>query len=116
MVTVPFTSDAWRSFSTVLNGVEYTFVQRFNETSGVWFFDLGMESTGETIAAGVPILIGCDLLEPYALGIGSMLAIDLQAVAESGPSGFLPASVDAGQDDLGDRVVVVYISPGEVVT
>jgi hypothetical protein len=116
MVTVPFTSDAWRSFSTVLNDVEYTFSQRFNEVSGVWSFDLGLESTGETLAAGIPILIGCDLLEPYALGIGSMFAVDLQAVAADGPEGFLPDAVDAGPEDLGERVVVVYIAPGEAIT
>jgi hypothetical protein len=115
MVIVPFTSDTWRSFSTVLNGVEYTFAQRFNELNKVWYFDLGLASTGETLAAGISILIGCDLLEPYALGIGSMIAVDLQAAASAGPAGFLPDAVDAGPDDLGARVVVVYVAPGEVV-
>ena len=116
MITIPFTSDAWRSFSTVLNGVEYTFDQRFNELNQRWYFDLGLAATGEILVAGVPILIGCDLLEPYALGLGSMLAVDLRAAAENGPGGFLPASVDAGAEDLGTRVVVVYLAPGEVVT
>lgn len=116
MVTVPFTSDTWRSFSTVLNEVEYTFTQRFNELNQRWYFDLGLEVTGETLVAGIPILIGCDLLEPYALGIGSMLAVDLQAVATDGPEGFLPNAVDAGAEDLGTRVVVVYLAPGEAIT
>ncbi len=116
MVIVSFTSDPWHSFSTVLNGVEYTFAQRFNEMNQRWYFDLGLEKTGETLVAGIPILIGCDLLEPYALGIGSMLAIDQQAAAANGQGGFLPESVDAGPDDLGERVIVVYIAPGEVVT
>lgn len=116
MVTIPFTSDTWRRFSTVLNGVEYTFAQRFNEVNQRWFFDLGLAATGATLVAGIPILIGCDLLEPYALGIGSMLAVDTQAAAAAGPDGFLPAAVDAGAEDLGNRVVVVYIAPGEVVT
>lgn len=116
MVTIPFTSDAWRSFSTVLNEVEYTFTQRFNELNQRWYFDLGLEATGETLVAGVPILIGCDLLEPYALGIGSMLAVDSQAATVDGPEGFLPDAIDAGAEDLGTRVVVVYLAPGEVIT
>lgn len=115
MVIIPFTSDTWHSFSTVLNGVEYTFAQRFNELSQRWYFDLGLEATGEPLVSGIPILIGCDLLEPYVLGIGSMLAVDTQAAASAGPDGFLPASVDAGPEDLGERVKVVYIAPGETV-
>ena len=116
MVIVPFTSDPWLSFSTVLDGVEYTFTQRFNELNQRWYFDLGLAATGEPLVSGIPILIGCDLLEPYALGIGSMFAVDLRAVAEAGPTGFLPASVDAEAEDLGTRVVVIYLAPGEALT
>ena len=113
--TIPFTSDTWHRFSTVLAGVEYTFTTRYNERNGVWYTDLGLASTEETLVAGIPILIGCDLLAPYGLGIGSMLAIDLRAAAATETAGVLPQSVDAGPDDLGTRVVVVYIAPGEVV-
>jgi hypothetical protein len=114
MLTIPFTSDPWHTFSTVLDGVEYTFAQHYNERNGAWYFDLGLASTGKLLVAGIPILIGCDLLGPYALGIGSMLAVDLQAAAAGEASGILPQSIDAGAEDLGDRVIVVYMAPGEV--
>lgn len=115
MLTIPFTSDTWRSFSTALGGTEYTFEQRYNERNGVWYFDLSRTATGEILAAGVPILIGCDLLAPYALGIGSMLAVDLAASPQEEAAGTLPQSTDAGAEDLGTRVIVVYIAPGEVI-
>lgn len=115
MLTIPFTSDPWHSFSTVLDDVEYTIAQHYNERNGVWYFDLGLASTGKLLVAGIPILIGCDLLAPYGLGIGSMLAVDLRAAAATEAAGILPQSVDAGSDDLGSRVIVVYLAPGEVV-
>lgn len=108
MQVVPFTSDNWSKFTTSLNGVSYQFVQHFNERNQVWYFDIALGSTGVTLVAGVPILIGCDLLAPYALGIGSMYAIDRAA------SG-LSLAVDAGPEELGERVEVVFLAPGEVV-
>jgi hypothetical protein len=116
MLKLPFTSDPWRQFSTVLNGTEYTLSTRYNERNGVWYFDLGLESTGEVLAAGVPILIGCDMLAPYALGIGSLVAFDLGAASATETAGVLQQSVDAGPEDLGTRVIVLYVAPGEVIT
>jgi hypothetical protein len=115
MLVVPFTSVSWDKFSTVLDGVEYGFRPSFNTRNGVWSFDLSLEKTGAVLAAGVPILIGCDMLAPYALGIGSLFAVDLAAVSAPETSGILPQSVDAGPDDLGTRVIVVYAAPGEEV-
>lgn len=115
MLKIPFTSDPWRRFSTALNGVEYSFDTRFNERNRVWYFDLGLESTGEVLAAGIPILLGCDLLAPYALGIGSMVAYDLGSAAAPETAGTFQQAVDAGPEDLGTRVIVLYIAPGEVI-
>lgn len=115
MLTIPFTSDPWHSFTTMLNGEEYRFAQHFNTRNNVWSFDLSLERTGQMLVAGVPILIGCDLLAPHGLGIGSMFALDLHAAAEEEAAGILPQSVDAGEDDLGTRVIVIYLAPGEVV-
>ena len=114
MQLVPFTSDPWRSFSTGLNGVEYRFDCNFNERNQRWAFDLSLESTGQMLAAGVPILLGCDLLLPYGLGIGSLVAIDNAAAAATEGAGILPQAVDAGPEDLGTRVQVVYLAPGDV--
>ena len=56
-----------------------------------------------------------DMLAPFGLGIGSMYAVDLTAAAQREASGHLPQSVDAGPEDLGVRVVVLYLAPGEAL-
>jgi hypothetical protein len=115
MLQLPFTSDPWRTFSTVLSGTEYGFATHYNERAGYWVFDLSVEKSGQVLVAGVPILIGCNLLAPYGLGIGSLFAIDTAASAAVEATGRLPQSTDAGPDDLGTRVVVIYLAPGETV-
>jgi hypothetical protein len=113
MLIVPFNSDPWRAFSTTLGGVEYRFECNYNERNGVWSFDLFDGNSLELLVAGVPILIGSDLLEPYALGIGSLYAVDVAAYFAAEESGVLPQATDAGADDLGERVKVYYLEPGE---
>jgi hypothetical protein len=131
---VPFTSDPWQSFSCSLGGVEYGFSANFNDRNGVWSFDLSLKSTEAIPVAGVPILLGCDMLAPFGLGIGKMFAVDLAASPAWALSGdgltVIPTTqmldadaVDwsdsppavAFNGDLGVRVIVLYLAPGEVV-
>ncbi len=136
MVIVPFTSDNFRSFNCALNGVTYDFTQNYNDRNGVWSFDMADHAMGAPIISGVPILIGCDMLAPYGLGIGTMFAVDLAATTQPAIIGMTPTqteianatassvgpvlqSVDADplgsfNDDLGNRVIVVYLAPDEV--
>ena len=113
MQLIPFTSEPNTKFTTTLNGVEYGFLTNYNERNGVWSFDLSLAKTGELLVAGVPVLIGCDLLKPHGLGIGSMYAVDKTAAAAEEATGKLPQPVDAGPEDFGVRVIVVYLAPGE---
>jgi hypothetical protein len=98
--------------------VVYKINARYNDRNGVWVFDLIDDASQVTLVAGVPILIGCDLLDPFALSIGSMYAVDMSSVLQSTGVGEtttakLPSTLDAGVDDLGSRVVVLYLKPGE---
>ena len=115
MQTVPFTSDPNATFTTSLNGVDYQFDTLYNERASVWTFDLSLAKTGTPLVTGVPILIGCDMLAPFGLGIGSMYAVDMTAAAQKEAAGHRPQSVDAGPEDLGVRVLVVYLAPGEAL-
>ena len=126
MLIVPFTSTPWETFSCALDGTTYRFSTNYNERNGVWSFDLYDDTTGAPLALGVPILLGCDLLAPYGLGIGSMYAVDMAATAGSalvgttGTVGPVLQMTDADplgafNDDLGNRVKVVFLAPGEVV-
>ena len=124
MVIVPFTSNPWETFSCSLNGNTYQFQTNYNERNGVWSFDLYDDTTGAPLVMGIPILIGCDLLGPYGLGIGSMYAIDMAAttaralIGTTSTVGQVLQMTDADplgafSDDLGNRVKVVYLAPGE---
>lgn len=104
---VPFNSDPSNVFTTALaDEVKYTFTTRYNEGSlgdgGFWTFDLDREIDGVRLLSGVKVVLGVDLLEPYALGIGALVAIDTGNT-----------DLEAGPDDLGDRVEVWSFAPGE---
>jgi hypothetical protein len=149
MQTLPLTSDPSQRFRSSLNGVEYVFRAQWNERSGVWTLDILDGATEAPLVLGVSILIGCDMLAPFALGIGSLFALDLAAssayatdanlddakVVTVGSDQYaiinrppwsvklpeggilspvpMPQMLDAGPEDLGTRVVVVFFKPGE---
>lgn len=107
MFTVPFTSDPAHSFQATLGGVKYTFDVRWNERAAHWTFDLTREPDGELLVAGVPLLLGQDVLAPYGLGIGGISGCD-----------FSGQDLDAGPDDLGSddtaRVQFIYWTEKEL--
>lgn len=120
MQIVPFTSDSAQTFTCALNGAEYDFYARYSDRSGVWTFDITNTATQASLARGIPILCGCDLLKPYALEIGSMVAVDMASfntpMTIDGTSRSVLQSEDAGADDLGVRVKVFFLAPGESLT
>lgn len=101
-VEIPFDSTPSRSFVTQLGRSKYRFETRFNDRSGVWTMDLTDATTSVPMVRSVPLVLGCDLLEPYPFGIGSIIVID---TANQGR--------EAGAADLGDRVRVYWLSPDE---
>jgi hypothetical protein len=103
MLVVPLTSDPAQSFDVQLGDDKLTIEARFNDRSNSWTFDLTDANTQETLVTGVPLLIGQDMLAPYALGRGGLVATDLSST-----------DTDAGPDDLGDRVIVTWLSPDEL--
>lgn len=102
ILELPLSSDAAQIFTTQLGEAKYSFDVRYNDRSGVWTLDL-YDASAVLIAASLPMVIGQDLLEPYNLGIGSLLCVDTTG-----------QGLDAGPDDLGDRVKVYWFSPDEV--
>lgn len=116
MQTVRFTSDPNATFTTILNGVEYRFDTLYSDRSGLWTFDLSVAKTGARLVSGVPVLIGCDMLAPFGLGIGSLYAVDVTAASAREEAGHRPQSVDAGPEDFGVRVMVLYLAPGETLS
>lgn len=70
---IPLTSIP-QEFSVSLDGREVNIYQRWNEYSG-WVIDISDTATNSSIIAGLPLVTGADLLEPFPeLGfVGSLL-------------------------------------------
>ena len=119
-VIVPFTSDDRAyEFTCALGGTTYRFDVRWNERGGFWAFDLYLDSNDTLLVAGLPILLGCDILGPYRyLGIGGLFAVDMNASQQKGSPNDATTNVlvsaDAAVDDLGSRVVVFHYTPAEL--
>lgn len=99
---IPFISAA-QSVTVQLGGAKYQFKTRYNSRSGVWTFDL-YDASQQLMVASVPMVLGQDLLEPYNFGIGRIICIDTSR-----------QGIDAGQNDLGNRVKVYWFSEDEVL-
>jgi hypothetical protein len=106
VVKLPLTSDPQRTFTTIVNDVRYTITTRWNERAEVWTMDLVDAASGITVASSMPLVLGSDLLKSFAPALGSLLVVDTNADPGMG--------TDAGVDDLGTRVQVLWFSPGEV--
>lgn len=103
MLLVPFSSDYDQTLRTQLNGDNYVIDARWNERGQYWNVDLTRDSDSTRLVTGVPMLIGQDVLAPYALGIGGIFLTDLSG-----------GNSDAGPDDFSDRVVALYFTPAEL--
>jgi hypothetical protein len=103
MLEIPFTSDASQLFETDIAGRRLAFTAMFNDRSGVWTLGIADAVTNELIVDSLPIVLGQDLLEPYNLEIGTLIAIDHSNTVN-----------DAGPDDLGTRLKVWWFSAEEV--
>lgn len=65
---IPLTNTP-QTFNITLNETEYTMTNKWNETSG-WILDI------EGFLHGIPLVTGCDLLEPFGyLKIGGGLFV-----------------------------------------
>ena len=102
MILIPFTS-AKESFTCQCGDFLFRFDTLFNDYEQRWHFRLTDETTGEIICTDIAVLLGLDLLYPFNLGIGGMFAADMTG-----------ADVEAGPDDLGNRVVVGYYTQDEI--
>jgi len=103
MLLLPLTGDPARSFTTDFAEGKYLLEARWNERGAVWTFDVVRDADQVRLLAGVPILLGQDLLAPYALGIGGLIAADQSQT-----------DTDAGPEDLGERVVLFYLDQAEL--
>lgn len=100
-------SEGLYDFSTSVNGYSLTFVVRWNAVEKAFFVDI-YEQSGAPIVTGIKIVLGAYLgrwSQHPLFREGVLIAID--------SSGDL---VDAGFDDLGDRVELWYYTANELIS
>jgi hypothetical protein len=105
-VTLPLVpSIANYRLGTLLDGVQYTVDVHWNARAGAWYMDF--YTADETpIRMGIKIVLGVLLggrVPDPAFPHGAMFAIDMTG-----------SGTDAGIDDLGTRVIVVYVPAADL--
>lgn len=104
MIELPLTSDSAQAFTCQLGAQKFYFEITYNSRNGTWALSMADDATREPIITGAPIVLGADLLDPYNLPYGALVAQDKTGQGR-----------DAGPDDLGDRVVLHWVAPDEVL-
>lgn len=92
-------------FGTKLGGQQVTIDARWNGRAESWFLDISDEE-GDPIRVGMRVVLGPELggrVADSRMPPGALFAIDL---TQSG--------IEAGLDDLGERITVVYLSPDDI--
>lgn len=82
---LPIIDAPSQAFTTTLSGKRCDFVVNYSKWSDRWSFDLDVD--GVRVLSGRKIVLGVDLIEPFRLGIGQIVAAAWgDEVAEPGRS------------------------------
>lgn len=104
IVEIPIRSDLdWYSLTAALDGADYRLAIWWNTRDERWYLSVS-ESDGTLIVAGVPMVVDYPLLDRFAhedLPTGVLMALDTSG-----------EGAEAGQEDLGDRVRLIYVPEG----
>jgi hypothetical protein len=100
---LPLTTDCPQSFNCQLGDVTYQFNLIWNDRSSVWMLDILNAATQVPIISGLALVLGADLLEKYALGIGAFVLVD-----ETG------TGTEATLTSLGSSTNLYWVSPDEL--
>jgi hypothetical protein len=104
MIVVPLTSDPCQVVTISLAGEDYDLTVKWNEARQCWTVDILRREDQATLAFGLALLVGSELLMGTGLRIGKLMPVDESAQDKD-------ATSDDG--DLGGRVKLYYFAPGE---
>ncbi len=102
--TIPLTSDPSQTFTVELESNVYKFDVIYNQRLDAWSFTLS-DADDNILLAGVPLLIGPDLLKQFNLEIGALVVWDDE-------DKLIDANGDI--DDLGTRVILAHYTEAEI--
>ena len=101
IIQLPLTSEPSQNLTVQLGAAKYDIYVRWNDRANVWCLDFTDNITSITFLSGIPLVLGADLFFPYAANIGSLVVNDEDNTG-----------MDAGPDDLGNRIQVYWLSDG----
>ncbi len=87
------------------DGTRLTLSVAYSNRRGGWSLSLSDRTTDPPtpILSGVAIVVGVDIFKPYALGLGTLVAVAVERPGE-----------DPGRGEMGGRVKLIYVPPAEV--
>lgn len=88
MIVFTVTNHPDQQFGTIINGQRVTIRLRYNPTTDRWSFDISLDD--QPVVQGRRIVTGIDLLAPFDLGVGMIVAAVVTPGAEPGRAA-LPA-------------------------
>lgn len=104
MLTIPITPGQESTFEVDIAGTRYRFELFFNRRCGVWTINLS--SAGTMLASGVPAVLGTELFQGDAR---DTLPRNITLVPTD------DSTADATFDELGGRVQLVIVEPGDSI-
>lgn len=105
ILDLQITSEPCQRFEITLGELDYRIEIKFNDRSLVWTMDLAEEVSGLVLFAGVPLLLGEDLLAPYNYKIGRLMLLNNSAEFK-----------DATSENLGASLSLYYVTDNEFLS
>jgi hypothetical protein len=98
ILEIPLTNDPFKTFQIELDGNDYQFKIRWNDTDQSWFLDLVGVTNGIALY-GLKLISGVNILGPHGFAsLGELYIAD-----------FEDRQTDPTLDDLGDRYKLLYV-------
>lgn len=101
---VPLSNDPSSTFTITLNANELNFQTKYNTRTESWSFDI-YDTQLKPLVYGAPFLLGGNIVEPYTLGIGGFVPVDLTE-----------SSREATPSTIGLENILVYLTEDELET
>lgn len=102
VIDMPVEAVAAQTFSIQLGDKKYKFDIQWNDRGQYFTASIADDVTLESLADGLALVLGVDILDDYNFGIGSIVVVD---TANGGQ--------EATPDNFGARVKMYWYSPDE---
>lgn len=102
MLELPLTNDPAQIFITQLGDRKYSFDIKYNDLSGVWTADISDPLTNTLLLAGVALLPGQNLMDPYNTILDNLFAVRSDPLSVITP------------EDFGTKLKAYWLTPEEI--